>query len=69
MATARQKRARETRRAQREAKPKLHPRCLARSVGKAMGAGDAWRGEVAKLPRTGRKYLHPERHRKTEKGA
>ena len=69
MATARQDRARATRKAQREAKPKLHPRCLARSVGKAMGAGDAWREQAAKLPRTGRKYLHPERRRKTEKGA
>jgi len=66
MATSRQTRAAETRRAQREAKPKLHPRCLARSVGRAMGNRDGWRDEVAKLPKTGRKYLYPERHRKPE---
>jgi hypothetical protein len=31
-----------------------------------MGNRDGWRDEVAKLPKTGRKYLYPERHRKPE---
>ena len=53
----------QTQKEQREASPKLHPRSLARSVGKAMGAGKAWRESVAKLPPKGQKYLHPEKHR------
>lgn len=69
MGSARQERRKETRRAQRTARPTLSPRTLARSVGKAMSAGGEWRGEVAKLPRTGRKYLRPERHTKKEERA
>ena len=41
----------------------LHPRRLARSVARTMGAGKEWREKVAELPAEGRKYLHPERHR------
>ena len=42
----------------------LHPRRLARSVARSMGAGKEWREKVAALPRRGQKYLHPERHGK-----
>lgn len=63
MATARQKRAKRTQRERAAARPKLHPRGLARSVAKSLGLGKDWR-KVSKLPRTGRKYLHPERRRK-----
>ena len=66
MANAKQIRAAETRRNQRAAKQTLHPRCLARSVAKAMGCGDEWREECAKLPRRGQKYLYPERHKPKE---
>ena len=66
MASARHVKAAETRRNQRNAQPKLHPRCLARSVAKAMGAGKEWRNECAGLPRRGQKYLYPERHQKKE---
>lgn len=45
--------------------PVLHPRSLARSVGKAMGAGKDWRKAVASLPRTGRKRIHPKPKRDT----
>ena len=40
----------------------LHPRHLARSIAKTLGAGKNWRKAVASLPKRGRKYLHPERH-------
>lgn len=65
MANAKQDRARKTRREQREALERgtLHPRGLARSVAKTLGKGqipEDWRDVVAKLPRTGRKYLKPE---------
>ena len=66
MASAKQIRAAETRKNQRHAKPKLHPRCLARSVKKAKGFGRAWRDEIAEMPRRGQKYLYPERHQKKE---
>ena len=66
MANARQVKAAETRRNQRNAQPKLHPRCLARSVAKARDAGKEWRSECANLPRKGQKYLYPERHLKKE---
>ena len=46
--------------------PRLHPRGLARSVGKAMGAGKNWRTAVASLPRTGRKRIHPKKKREEE---
>ena len=45
--------------------PVLHPRSLARSVGKAMGAGKDWRKAVASLPRTGRKRIHPKKEGRT----
>ena len=55
----------ETQRQQREARGKgLHPRSLARSVAKAMGAGKEWREKVAELPRTGRSRIHPKEERK-----
>ena len=39
--------------------PTLHPRSLARSIAKGMGAGkDDWRNAVAELPKTGRKRIH-----------
>lgn len=64
MVNARQKRRAETRRQQREATPKLHPRGLARSVKKAMGAGKKeWRSAIAAMPKTGQRYLHPERRK------
>lgn len=63
--TGRQGRRYETQKQQREATHRLHPRGLARSVAKAMGAGDEWRETVAKLPPKGRKYLHPERGQKS----
>ena len=46
--------------------PRLHPRGLARSVGKAMGAGKDWREAVAALPKTGRKRIHPKKEREEE---
>ena len=58
-----------TQKQQREAAGKgLHPRRLARSIAKDMGAGKKWREAVMKLPRTGQKYLHPERRRTEGKG-
>lgn len=63
-ATGRLGRRYETQKQQREASPKLHPRGLARSIGKAMGAGKEWRKAVAALPAEGQRYLHPERRRK-----
>lgn len=54
----------ETRWHQRIAKPKLHPRGLARSIARAMGAGKDWREQVvSKLQPMGQKYLHPELHK------
>ena len=47
----------------------LHPRRLARSIAKAMGAKAEWWEAVAALPRTGQKYLHPERHTAKEASA
>lgn len=64
MGNAKQEKARLTRREQRTAKPKLHPRSLARSVAKANGFGEEWRILIAALPKQGQKYLHPERRRK-----
>ena len=46
--------------------PRLHPRFLARSVGKAMGAGKDWREAVAALPKTGRARIHPKKKREEE---
>lgn len=61
MANARQKRRAETRRNQRAERTVLHPRGLARSIAKALGAGEDWRSAVAGLPATGAKLLRPER--------
>ena len=61
MGSARQNRKMATRRAQREAGPALHPRRLARSIGKELGEGKDWRGRVAGLPAKGQRFLHPER--------
>lgn len=61
--TGREGRRLQTQKKQREAQVKLHPRGLARSIAKARGDMKGWREEVAKLPRTGRKYLHPERRK------
>lgn len=61
--TGREGRRLQTQKQQREAQVKLHPRGLARSIAKALGDMKGWREEVAKLPRTGRKYLHPERRK------
>lgn len=56
--------AKKTQRQQATAKPKLHPRGLARSVAKYLGASrGTWRDQVAALPRHGQKYLHPEKYR------
>ena len=45
---------------QKTARPTLHPRSLARSIAKSMGAGkEDWREKVAELPKTGRKRIHP----------
>ena len=44
----------------------VSPRRLARSVAKFYGKGvieDDWKERIARLPKTGRKYLHPEVHR------
>lgn len=44
----------------------VSPRRLARSVAKFYGKGyieKDWKTRIARLPRTGRKYLHPELHR------
>lgn len=49
--------------AKEPAEVKLHPRRLARSIAKSMGEIHDWRHAVAQLPRTGQKYLRPERHR------
>ena len=64
MASARQTRRAETRKQQQAAQPKLHPRSLARSIATANGFGKEWRKKVAALPRTGKKFLHPEKHEK-----
>ena len=48
--------------------PRLHPRSLARSVGKAMGAGKDWREAVAALPKTGRARIHPKKEREEDGG-
>ena len=65
--TGREGRRLETQKQQREARGKgLHPRGLARSVGKAMGAGKDWREAVAALPKTGRKRIHPKKEREEE---
>ena len=54
-----------TQREQQKAKPKLHPRGLARSIAMNLGATPStWRTVVAGLPKKGRKYLHPEFARK-----
>ena len=63
MLSAKKRRAHNTQKAQREAGPGLHPRRLAKSIAKAMGAGKDWRQAVASLPRQGQKYLHPEKRR------
>lgn len=52
-----------TQKQQRLATRKLHPRSLARRVGRAMGAGKDWREAVAGLPKRGNKYLYPEKRR------
>ena len=66
--TGREGRRLETQKQQREARGKgLHPRGLARSVAKGMNRAHgqteseigSWRETVAKLPRTGRKRIHP----------
>ena len=65
MANKRKDKRKQTQRQQAAATPKLHPRGLARSVAKTLGASkETWRDQVAALPRTGRKYLrHPEKER------
>ena len=63
MATARQTRRWTTRKNQTSERVVLHPRKLARSIAKAMGAGDEWREAVAKLPARGQRLLHPERRK------
>lgn len=57
------KKSNETRKQQAAAAGKgLHPRGLARSVAKAMGAGKGdWRERVAALPKTGRSRIHPKK--------
>ena len=53
MANKRKDKRKETQRQQAAATPKLHPRGLARSVAKTLGASKAtWRDQVAALPRT-----------------
>ena len=62
--TGREGRRMETRKQQREARGQaLHPRGLARSVAKAMGAGKDWRKAVAQLPKEGRKRIRPKTSR------
>ena len=63
MANARQTRRAETRRNQRAERTVLHPRGLARSIAKALGAGEDWRSAVAGLPARGERLLHPERRK------
>ena len=47
---------------QKVAEPKLHPRRLARSIAKRMGAGPkTWRKAVASLPAKGQRKLYPRR--------
>ena len=71
--TAAYERRKETQYYQRQAEKRgiLHPRGLARSVAASINGmhGDSptaiagfWRAIIYRLPRTGQKYLYPERH-------
>lgn len=67
MSSHKQEQRKATQYRQKISTPKLHPRRLARSIAKAMGAGPrTWRSAVASLPRTGTRNLHPKGQRKRE---
>ena len=53
----------ETQKQQREAKVKLHPRGLARSIADKHGWKQDWRERVAELPRTGKDRIRPKKQR------
>ena len=62
----RRQRSRKKEKKQVASKVTVSPRRLARSVAKYYGGGTIdldWKERVARLPKKGRKYLHPAMHR------